>query len=101
MKWSPDTCTCSFEVEVVGGNLVCKSVLKSCSAHNTGTKQQKLDSCHTDNTYKNKCIKQICEDHLVEAESVQWNYDQNMNLQLNCEGLTKTKINNSIAKVIK
>lgn len=101
MKWSPDTCNCSFEVEIIADNLVCKAVLNSCPSHNTGTKQEKFDSCHTDNKYKNKCVAQVCEDHELEASEISWNYDQDMKLSLAHPSLTKTKINNSISKVVK
>jgi len=101
MRWSPDTCQCSFDVEVIAGKLICVKVLRICQAHELGTKQEQLDNCHTDNKYKNKCVAQVCEDHEVEAETVQWNYDQDMQLSLAHPALTKTKINNSISKVVK
>lgn len=99
-NWKPDTCDCHFELQTEDGNeLEVIQVYNSCKAHNKGTDQKRFESAHSDNKYKNKAIAQVCKDHGVEPTTIDWKYDKDMNLELNCEGLTKTKINNSINKV--
>lgn len=98
LKWNPDTCECQFVIIVDGEDVSVKQVLANCENH-SGTNKQIFEQAHGDNTYKNKCIAQVCKDHEVEPGEVKWNYDEERGLSLSCEGLTKSKITTSVNKV--
>ena len=53
MRWSPDTCECRVELDMVGNDVVYKSTGACCPVHKGLSGQQLLDTLLAENRQKN------------------------------------------------